>query len=462
MELSGTGRDAKDFRRGAYTNALGTVARGAHPALLFLVTNLYGASNWGVFVLCQAAMYILGRTAMGGMDRTLLYWIPQKSEKSALKGVPELRAARNRTLVFTILAGAIMVCSPRWFAWVNPSGASTIGPLFRGHRGAVTWVAATMPLYGLMEFHIHSLVSLRDLRVQVFVRDLLVPLTHIVLCALTYPLGWGTTALGFAFFVAHLLAVAVTSRVFAKHFGGVPGNGAPSWRLPTTFSRYARPMWIADLAATGLQRVDTVVVGWFGGAALAGVYDVVRQFANTVIGFRGNYESLVVAVVAGISRAHDPNRLAQGFSRASSLVLMLQVPTLALFYLFGRSLLGLAGDGFEIGYPALWVFCTALVYVACMGLSGQVVSGYGGARSARFATSVALAVQLGLLLLCVPQWGIIGGAVATGSALLVQSVIQLVQMRLATGAWNYTRKLATLCMATIVLMATVAWWTHGS
>ena len=120
----------------------------------------------------------------------------------------------------------------------------------------------------------------------------------------------------------------------------------------------------------------------------------------------------------------------------------------------------LFGEGFERGETAVAIACGLLAVQGLLGLAGQVVNGVGGSRATLGAAGATVLVQTVLLAALVPRFGIEGAAAATGIALLGQSVLQLVQMRALTGAWNYTPRVglaATLGLVAFVSMVLVAW-----
>lgn len=69
----GAKTDARDLRRGVTINMVGYVIKLAHPVLLAVATQLYGAERFGVFVVGQAAIMMLARVCLFGLDKGILW-----------------------------------------------------------------------------------------------------------------------------------------------------------------------------------------------------------------------------------------------------------------------------------------------------------------------------------------------------------------------------------------------------
>jgi len=80
-------RDARDLRRGVAINALGYLARVAYPVLLGVAVALYGAAEFGVFTAAQAALLLVLRLALLGLDKGVLWWVPRQAAGAERRGL---------------------------------------------------------------------------------------------------------------------------------------------------------------------------------------------------------------------------------------------------------------------------------------------------------------------------------------------------------------------------------------
>lgn len=438
--------DARDLRRGALVNLAGYGARALHPVLLAWVTLAFGPERWGVFVASNAAVWFALRFALQGLDQALPWWI-QKHHGVPISG---LRAALRRV---ALRATGIAVL-------VAALSGPLLGPAWGMPALPIALVALSLVPLALTEMLVQATVARRRLELQVGVREVLVPAVHAFVALALHSLGVVELGLALGFLVATTLGLGVAAFGFRRVFPAGSLADERGFALPDELRRYATPLFGAGLAATFVARADTLAVALFADPFSVGVYGVVKQFVNTVASIRSSFESIVTAIVsdaaAGGARVQAARgRLARGFSYATTLVTLTQLPVVAFFVGFAGWLLPLFGEGFERGEDAVAIGCGLLALHGLLGLAGQVVNGVGGSRATLVAAAITVTLQSVLLLVGVPRFGIEGAAAATGVALLAQALVQLVQMRALTGGWNYTPRVGFAAVLGVVALGSM-------
>ena len=111
-------------------------------------------------------------------------------------------------------------------------------------------------------------------------------------------------------------------------------------------------------------------------------------------------------------------------------------PSLALamvLILLGRFVLSLFGAGFDEGYPALCVLVIGLVARASVGPSERLLNMVGEQFSCAAVYAAAFSVNLVLCFVLIPRFGLIGAACSTASAIVIESVLLFVAIRMRLG-----------------------------
>lgn len=314
--------DQKVLARGMRTHLLGFALRAAHPVLLALVTTRYGAERWGAYAVALGAAWIALRVIVFGDDRALLWWIPRVP-----KG-PTGAAAVFRRVAFRSLMGAGIVLS-----------AALV--VDRTDVALFALAAAPMPL---TECLLMAIAGRGKLGPSVLVRDVVTPFSFLAfaLCFEALPYG-----LALAFFVSNVLACAVAGAAFIRGAGPMGGE------VDAEFERYARAIGVAELANTGSRRLDALLLGLLAPLHVAGVYDIVKQFANTLTGLRAGFEPIVTSVISKGSESRA--RVRSAARRASRATAAITLPVAAVFFLFAPELLALFGEDFAAGAGAVRV-----------------------------------------------------------------------------------------------------------
>jgi O-antigen/teichoic acid export membrane protein len=227
---------------------------------------------------------------------------------------------------------------------------------------------------------------------------------------------------------------------FLRLFRGAERLAEFSFTLPDGLTRYAMPMWFAEMANSLLLRLDTLVLAALTDPTTVGVWAIVSQFANALRQIRRTYDPMVTAITARIAASHDARRLSETFSYAVQMVSLTQLPVFAVFLEFSDALLPLYGAGFEKGSLALVVLSGCFLLSGGAGLAGLVVNGYGHSRLTLINVLFSIVTQFVLLLSLAPRFGLVGAALATGLSLLATNALQLYQMRQVTGSLHFTTR----------------------
>ena len=89
----------------------------------------------------------------------------------------------------------------------------------------------------------------------------------------------------------------------------------------------------------------------------------------------------------------------------------------------GRPLLALFGADFERGYDVMFILAVGMLARAAVGPAERLLNMLGERKQCAFIYAAAFAINLGLCVILIPRIGIEGAAVATSSALVVESIM---------------------------------------
>lgn len=433
-------QDARDLRRGATVNMIGYALKIAHPVLLAIVTQLYGAERFGVFVVAQAAITVTARACTLGLESGVAWWVARQDPERERSGV---LGALIVVTVTSLLAALAIALGPRELiaAWAGDADAGR----------SIQWMAAALPFFVVSEVLLFATMGKRRMEPQVIVRETAVPVVMFGSAAALYAGGFSSSGLAIAFFASQLIGLVGAWLFFARVFRESRFIDAS---VPPDLARFAAPVWVSHITNSTLQRVDLLIVGALTSPATVGVYAIVVQFANAVRAIRRSFDPIVSAIVARLSVRPDRARLSDGYSYASVLVTITQVPVLVTLACLGPWLLPLYGDGFDAGTGALLIHAAFWAVLSPVGLAGIVVLAHGRSGLTLLNVVVTLALASALIWLLTPIWGIEGAALGTGIAYAAQHALQLFQMRAITGSYNYTR--AVLAPFTVTFASLIA------
>ncbi len=406
--------DRRDLHRGALTNLVGAALKLADPVLLVAVAASYGASRFGLFYVAQASVLLLLRVSLVGLDKAVLWWVPREPDR---RPTPLLRRAARISLG----AAAVVVALVLVFADRSPEVASTLRVM-----------ALSLPLLVVTELLTHATMGLRRMGVNIVVKDAVIPLAFPGFGLLFAAFGRLGDGLGWAYLGANAVGAIAAWVGYRVAFRGRPAGSAD----PPGLFAYALPMWAAEVSNSMLQRVDVLLVeALTRDFALAGVWAVVLKLANALRAIRRSFDPIVAAIAA--EPAVSGERLGAVMSRAALMVSAVQVPVVAVLYIYGDTLLAAFGDGdFSGGTTPLLVLTTGWLVTSTVGLTGVALyaRGHGGAHLLNTLVTLVAVVVVGFV--AIPRWDLVGGAVAVIAGAAVQALLQTVMLHRRTGVWG--------------------------
>lgn len=195
--------------------------------------------------------------------------------------------------------------------------------------------------------------------------------------------------------------------------------------------RYSLPLVVVGFSYFMAQQADRLMLGIFASSSDVGVYTVVSTLAlaTTVV-----HKSLITVFMPVASQAYRGNQYKN--LRTSYLVVgkwaaVVNAVGLLLFVGAGHFILQLFGPDYVStpAYVALVVLASLYFLGAWVGPTGAVLQMSDGQYVELFNTIVFIVMNIGLNVLLIPPFGIIGAAMATFASGIVRNGLQFWEIR---------------------------------
>ena len=409
--------------RGSSITFIGSVVSAlAGFALTVVMTRTLGAAGSGIVFQMISVFTIAGAVAKLGLDTTAVWLLP----RLAIDSGDDIPRAIRILLVGAALGGVagglvLLVLAPLL------TGASP-------ELSALTRVAAGfVPLSTVATVALAVSRGLGGVRDYVLIGSVALPVGRLVTIAVTSAFAASAVATGTAWLVVllviaawALLVVRVMSRRFQSGSGGGIGQGTLLKRIAT----FAGPRAVSAGIEQSLAWLDVLIVGLVAGPASAGVYGAISRLVQA-----GTIPSTSVRIVVApeFSRMIHGGRfreLDDFYTRTAQWIVLFSLPIYTLLIILGGPLLSLFGPGFEAGGTALAIMCIGAVVSACTGNVQSLLLMSGRSMWAALNKVIVLAVSVGLLLVLVPIYGIVGAAISYTISVSLDAILATIQVRL--------------------------------
>ena len=121
--------------------------------------------------------------------------------------------------------------------------------------------------------------------------------------------------------------------------------------------------------------------------------------------------------------AGDRDRLAHFFAETIRWTFWPSLAACAVILALGRPLLSLFGAGFTAGYGVMFILAIGMLSRAAVGPAERLLNMLGERKQCAGVYAAAFSINLALCVLLIPHIGIEGAAVATSTALAVESIL---------------------------------------
>lgn len=422
-------------RAGVVSFAGAVIGAGVNFGLGIVVGRGLGVDGTGTFFQVVAIFIILANVLELGADTGLVRFC---SASVATGRNDELRPLVRIAVVPVAITGAVLVVmawifAPQLAGFISASpGVPTVE--------LVRTLAPFVVVASLLAVVLGATRGLGSVTAFTALQHVALPLGRFALVSAAILAGAGLMDVLRAWIVPlpliAVVAVAVLVRKLARRADSravSPSSASVATGLRGRFWGFSGSRGVAAAVEILLEWVDVLIVAAFRSPAEAGIYAVVSRSvrAGQVV-----HQAARIAVAPMVSAALARGDLAEGrrlYIVVTRAMVLLSWPFYLLLACFAPGVLAIFGAGFGPGSGALTIMSLTMALAAAAGMV-QTVLLMGGKSSWQLADkSAALAVNVGLNLVLVPAWGIVGAAVAWAVTVVIDTALAAWQVHRGMG-----------------------------
>ncbi|GAA4224937.1 hypothetical protein GCM10022254_05650 [Actinomadura meridiana] len=432
------GPNLNRLARGGALNLVGAAVAGVQGlALVFLIAHLYSQRVAGTFFAATSIFIILQAVSGLGTDAGLLRWVPRHlalgDRIAALRTVP--------VALFPVAATAVTAALVLALA----------APWITGHIGAddpdqavgmVRALALFLPLAGVHDALLAATRGYGSMRPTVLVDKILRQTLQVAGVIVAAVLTDDATWLALAWAAPYLPCFLIAALWYLKISRGRPGaeqTAAPSpnrgWRpLADEFWRFTAPRAFAQICQTAFQRADIVLVAALSSPREAAVYTAATRFIVISQLVTQAVQNVMQPAVSRLMALSDRVGAQRVFAVCASWNLTLAWPVHLSIAVGAPVYVASFGDAYRgTGETVTVILAMAMLVATATGARDVMLLMAGRSGLSLVNQSTALGVNLVLNVLLIPPFGIAGAAMARACALLVRTLLALVQVRRILG-----------------------------
>jgi O-antigen/teichoic acid export membrane protein len=188
---------------------------------------------------------------------------------------------------------------------------------------------------------------------------------------------------------------------------------------------FSFPVWISGLLVQFHNNIQTLFLGTLNTVLGAGIFSVASQITSVSGQFSSSINISSKPVIAEIHDRGDMKQLEHIYQTANKWSLTVQIPVFLTLVLLPAPILSLFGNSFTDGALALSILALADLISIGTGMGGIIIDMTGYTKLKLVNSIIRLVVFLGMDLLLIPRWGLLGASVA---ALVGEAMVNLLRL----------------------------------
>ena len=422
--------------------ALARIAGGS--TLLFVVTLLglglnylysivlarvMGPEQFGFYALGLGCFNLLSVIALAGLDTAVLRFVPTMRIQSDVAGVGRIiRAALILAAGLGVISAGGLLLSSDTLAtrFFHNDETSSVLKLF----------ALSIPLLVVSTVALATLQAFREVRWRISIKYLCEPVVKVAVTLALVWWGWGLTsalvALPVALGLTTIFAILPLHRLLSN------GNDArPSGIAYREVVLYSLPL-LGGLVFNGLAtRSDVLLLGYWSSLEDVGIYSAAFQTSAIMALVLGTLESIATPFLSESISKNDPSQIRSLTGTVLRWTVTGTLPLCIVMAVFAKDIMSLFGNQFESGAVCLIILAVGQFIYSVTGCSHGMLLWAGHSKLVMWNSIAVSAVQIGLYLILIPSYGIVGATLATSASLVLTVILRTVQVHHILDIWPF-------------------------
>jgi O-antigen/teichoic acid export membrane protein len=379
-----------------------------------LLARWMGSFEYGIFVLVWVTMIIVGNLACFGFHTSVIRFVPEYRAQDRME---ELRGVLLASRLFVLVASTAIAALGLAGIWLFSGSIEPyyIVPFFLGIF-CLPMIALSDLLQGVSRANTWAVSALAPTYI-------IRPVAILVFMAAALLLGYEANAETAV--VAALIATYATTLyqllVVTGRTRRTVASG-PHRILLREWIVVSLPIFLVESFFFLLTNADVLMVGFYMDPQdVAVYYATVKTLALVHFAYFA-VKAGVAQRYSGLSHGGGGGSELAGFVRETvTWTFWPSVAMGAIILALGLPILSLFGPGFEKGYPLLFLLVVGVVARASVGPAESLLTMTGNQNVCALVYALTLALNIGLNVLLIPQFGLWGAAIATTVAMCFEA-----------------------------------------
>lgn len=416
-----------------------------------LLARFLGAENYGLYNLALTVATLAAGLALLGMSSALVRYISlynSRRDTEGLWGILQVGIGLP-TALSLVMAGATYVLAD--------SIAHTV---FQEARLAPVLRLASLliPFFTTIEALVAATRGFKKMHYAAIAQNITQPMIQLILVAALAIIGLNATRAVAAQLPATLVVTLMLVYFLNKLFS-LKRPIRAARRETGQILKFGMPLYLTYLIQTFRKDIQVFLLGALNTVTAVGVFTLAAQVNQIGSMFHDAVVTVSMPIIAELFDRGEREPLAKFYQTATKWTFSLNLPLFLVVILFRGPILSIFGESFAGGSAALAILAWGNLVNTGTGVCGVILNMTEKTTLTLLNSVLLFILVTGLNVLLIPQWGLIGAAVASLTAVVVINLLRLLEVFILFRLLPYNSSFIKPIVAGLTALVTV--WSIG-
>ncbi len=231
----------------------------------------------------------------------------------------------------------------------------------------------------------------------------------------------------------------------------------PDFKTVKMLIGFSAPLAVTSIIALVMAWTDTVMLGYFYGSKVVGVYNVAVPIAKQLSMFLGFIAFIYGPFCSSLYARNKISEIGRIYQILTKWVMFGALPLFVIVFVFPKAVINiLFGHDYLAAASALRILSFAFLINVMLGLNGYTLIVFGNTRFLFFAGLVGGTTNILLNYLLIPRYGMVGAAVASATAIIILNALYSFKLYISWGIHPFTTSYLKSILASLISIGIVS------
>lgn len=313
-----------------------------------------------------------------------------------------------------------------------------------------------VPLAALIRLTVGSIRGMQEALPRVYLQNISLPLTRFGLIAVAVIIGLGSTGIAWAYIGSYMLVATFAFYYLVRHTSLFKRIEAVSMHRELLI--FSLPLMVTATMNTVLGNLDTIILSFFHSTAEVGVYQAVYPLTTLLLIVLRAFGFIYMPMVSELHSDEREDALQRTYQVITKWIFMATLPLFLVITFYSQLIINNTfGSEYVTGGLALSILSVGFFMHTISGPSGDTLIAAGRSRLMMYNHFAAGVVNTILNFILIPQYSLVGAAVATSISYFFMNALYLIELYLIVGTHPFTDALLRPAVAAFGLWIPYYW-----